>query len=183
MNINSENLVQFVITDINLWSPVLVLLVGMFSWGAYRRGGGQAVTEKMLSWYFFFCMGLLSLQNFIMDIFYPEQLAKDAGLATSAFQYDIGTGDLVFIILGLVGAMTKNYGFRTASLVGYTIWLWSESLKHIYLANVLHTNTAFFNGPTVYIDVGLPILGIILLLASRKQTFGDRVRMFLRRLF
>jgi hypothetical protein len=183
MHITSENLVNFLIVYINLWSPILVLLVGLFSWSAYRRGGGQVVTEKMLSWYSFFCIGLLSLQSFTMDIFYPEQLAKEAGLAASAFQYDIGTGDLVFVILGLVGAISKNYGFRTATIIGYTIWLWSESLKHIYLVNVLNTNTAFFNGPTAYIDVGLPILGIILLLASRKQTLGQRLRMLVRRLF
>jgi hypothetical protein len=183
MQITSENILYFAINYINIWSPILVLLVGLLSWRTYRQSGSQAVLEKMLGWYLFFTVGLLSLHDVIMDFYYPEFSAHVKGIAASAFQYDVGSADLIFVALGFAGAFTKNYGFRCATVIGYSIWLWSETLKHIYLVTVLHTTSPYYTGATAYIDAVLPILGIILVLGSRRQTAKECFRSVLRRWF
>lgn len=160
---------QFIIGNVNIWSPLLVIVIGFFSKQTKRYDGRVAVCEKMLSWFFFFSIGLLSLLGAVMHIFFGNFTAKTIGWLPSPFQYEVGVANLVFAVLGFWAFGNKNYQFRKAVVVGFFIWFLGDAAGHIYQYFIYHNTAAYNAGSTLYSDIYLPIMAVILLRCSKRR--------------
>ena len=85
-----------VFTDFNIWTPILVIIIGLLSRKTFLQGGYAAVKEKMLTWFMFFPVGLMSLYTAIIHIFFGNFTAEAIGWLPSPFQYEVGIANLAF---------------------------------------------------------------------------------------
>ena len=116
--------------------------------------------EIVYRWIAFFAVGLTGFYTFIMHVFYPDMAAAAIGWTNSPFQFEVGIADLGF---GLIAFLSFNasYGFRLATVIGVTCWLWGDAVGHIYQM-IKNQNFAAGNAGTwFWMDVILPIILLI----------------------
>lgn len=163
-------IMQFLLGNPNIWTPLLVLVIGVLSRKTWQQGGRIAICEKMLSWFCFLCLGLFSFYNTILHIFFGTFTAHQIGWQPSPFQYEVGVANAIFAVLGFMAFKIKNYHFRYATLIGFAVWFWGDAIGHIYQLSVLHDTAAYNAGSTLYTDILTPVLGLILLRLSKQQS-------------
>src|SRR5687768_9639230 len=82
--------------------------------------------EIIFRWMSLFPLGLTGIYTFILHVFFSEISAKAIGWQPSPFQFEVGMADLTIGILGVL-AFNANYGFRLATTIAATIFLWGDA--------------------------------------------------------
>lgn len=165
-----EYIIKFLLGYQNLWTPLLVLIIGLLSHKTYRQGGVQLLANKMLKWYFFWCLGFYSLMGSIYHVGFPNFTAAQIGWAPSPFQYEVGVANAVFMVLGFCAFKIQTRHFQLATLIGFCVWFWGDAAGHIYQMLVNHNTAAYNSGLTLYSDIYLPIVGVVLFVMAKKRT-------------
>ncbi|MBT4530779.1 MAG: hypothetical protein HOC27_06190, partial [Phycisphaerae bacterium] len=85
----------------------------------------------------------------------------------SPFQWEVGIANAVVGGLGLL-SLKASRQFRTAVVIGFSIWLWGDAVGHVYQM-VAAGNFAPGNaGPWFWTDVVGPAVLIFFHIANRK---------------
>jgi hypothetical protein len=96
-----------------------------------------------------------------------DDIARSIGWPTgNPFQYEVAVANLAFGVLGLLCIKFRE-GFWTATIVGYGVFL--EGAACIHIREILQAGNWSINnaGPVLVIDVGFPILLLILLILMK----------------
>lgn len=120
------------------------------------------------SYFLLFNIGFSFLYNFIMHVFFGQIAAQFIGWSQSPFQLEVGFASLGFGIVGIISFWTE-IGFRSAAIIGPSIFLWGAAGGHIYQM-VMSNNFAPGNvGVIFWTDILIPILGLSLLALEYKN--------------
>ncbi len=155
-----EQTITFLLSNFTLTFFVLGLIVALVSL-TRQKGRGHAA-EALLSWFFFFALGVTFLYNFVMHVFFSEMAAFFIGWQTSPFQKEVGFASLGFSIVGFL-AFRGSFGTRLAALVGPACFLWGAAAGHVVQMVEAHNYAPGNAGVIFYTDILIPVFGFILL--------------------
>jgi len=122
-----NTLIAFVLGNINIWSPILALVIGLSSAQA-RAGGCAGICTTTLRWFMLLTVGLMGVQAFIMHSVFAGYTAHAIGWKTSPFQYEVAIANLSFGVLGVIAFFKKSYAFRLATGIGFSVWLFGDGV-------------------------------------------------------
>jgi hypothetical protein len=105
---------------------------------------------------------------FLMHAFLPSISAEQIGWQTSPFQYEVAVANLGFGMLCIL-AFSASYGFRLASVIGISVWLWGDAIGHIRQMIVAKNFSPGNAGPWFWSDVLVPLLLIWLIIKLKNQ--------------
>ena len=95
------------------------------------------IIKALFSYLLLFSIGITFVYNFIMHVFFSEMSASFIGWEPSPFQYEVGFASLGFGIVGLL-AFRRTLGFRAASVIGPSFFLWGAAGGHVYQMITTH---------------------------------------------
>lgn len=116
--------------------------------------------EIFYRWIAFFALGLTGFFTFVMHAVYPDMAAANIGWQTSPFQFEVAIADLAFGLLAFL-SFKASYGFRLATVIGVTCWLWGDASGHIYQMIQTHNFAPGNAGSWLLMDILLPLVVII----------------------
>jgi hypothetical protein len=150
-----------------------LFVVGLIFSGAAILRYGQAVnatvvTEKLLSWYLFWTIGVSFLVNFVFHAFFGRMSAAFIGWADSPFQFEVATASLGFSVVGFLAAW-RSFDLRLAAIVGPAMFLLGAAGGHIYQMIIARNLAPGNAGVIFYTDIGLPLFGFVLLWLQARQ--------------
>ena len=158
-----DTIIAFLLGNFNIWTPILAILIGLLSFRLYKQGSA-AVCSRTLTAFLFLTVGLMGVENFIIHVFYGNFAAASIGWKPSPFQYEVAIANLAVGVVGMIAAFTKNLGFRAATIFAFAVWFLGDAAGHVYQLIAKHDHAAYNAGTTLYSDIYLPVIGIILLL-------------------
>ena len=126
-----------------------------------------AASEIYLRWIFLLPLGITGLYAFIMHAFFGTFTAAAIGWSSSPFQYEVAMANLGFGVMGVL-AYKASHGFRVATVVGTTCWLWGDAVGHIYQMITMHNFTVGNAGSWFWMDVLVPLMLIVLLVKTTR---------------
>lgn len=155
--------IRFILSNFTLTFLVIGLFFAAFSlWRQPRPLTARVVVEKLFAWFLFFAIGVTFFYNFVMHVFFGDAAARFIGWQNSPFQAEVGMASLGFAVVGLL-AFHGSFGLRVAAVVGPACFLLGAAAGHIYQMIVAHNFAPGNAGIIFYTDLGVPILGFILL--------------------
>lgn len=125
-------------------------------------------SEILYRWVALLPLGFTAIYAFIMHAFYPDFTAATIGWQNSPFQYEVAMANLGFGVIAIL-SFRASYGFRLATVIANTCWLWGDAVGHSYQM-ISHHNFAPGNaGSWFYMDVLLPFILIICLMKLKSH--------------
>jgi hypothetical protein len=97
-----------------------------------------------------------------MHVFFSEMSASFFGWEHSPFQLEVGFASLGFGIVGLL-AFRQSLGFREASVMGPSVFLWGAAGGHVYQMITTHNFAPGNAGIVFWTDIIIPIIALVLL--------------------
>lgn len=120
------------------------------------------VIDTFFAYFLLFSIGFSFLYNFVMHVFFGDMAAAFIGWAPSPFQLEVGYASLGFGVLGVL-AFWQGLGFRAATIIAPTLFLWGAAGGHIYQMVTAHNFAPGNAGAVFWTDIILPIIGLVLL--------------------
>jgi hypothetical protein len=168
-----------IILVLSNFSLVFLIIGLLFSLGSIARAQqpvDQAlVIEKLLSWYFFWAIGVGYFYNFVLHAFFGKMTAGFIGWADSPFQFEVATASLGFSVAAFLAAF---HGFerRLIAIIGPGFFMLGAAAGHVYQIVTAHNFAPGNAGMILYMDVAIPLFGFLLLwLQHRAGRTGYRV--------
>lgn len=149
----------FVLTNFNVVMFALAMIFIIFHRMFVRH---ISENEIIYRWMAVFALGCTLIYTFVMHAFYPNITAISIGWPPSPFQYEVAIADLAFGVLAIL-SFRASYGFRLATVVGNTIWLWGDAIGHIIQMVTYHNFSVGNAGSWFWMDIIIPIILIICL--------------------
>lgn len=128
----------------------------------------EAPFEVLYRWFALFPLGVTAIFAAIMHAFFPEFTAETIGWQNTPFQFEVAMANLAFGVIAIL-SFKASYGFRLATVISTTCWLWGDALGHIYQINVHHDFAPGNAGSWLYMDMFLPVI-LILAVVKLKQS-------------
>ena len=162
------NFIEFVLSDFTLTFLVIGLICAFASLAFKQKPlDKQQIVEAIFSYFILFSFGINYLYNFIMHVFFAKMSASFIGWANSPFQYEVGFASLGFGIVGII-AFRQNLAFRSASIIGPSLFLWGAAGGHVYQMITSQNFSSGNAGVVFWTDIILPILAFVLLYQQYK---------------
>ena len=119
-----------------------------------------SVYEIIYRWTALLALGVTGLYAFFMHTFFPSLTAENIGWLPSPFQLEVAMANLAFGVMGIL-SFNASYGFRCATVMGSTCWLWGDAVGHLYQL-IQYQNYSIGNaGSWFWMDMMVPIILII----------------------
>lgn len=155
--------IVFVLSNFTLVFFALGLLVSLAAIArAPRPLAGATIVEKLLAWFVLFNIGLSYPYNFVLHGFFGEMTARFIGWADSPFQFEVATASLGFAVVGFLAAF-GSFDLRLAAILAPGLFTLGAAAGHIYQMSVAHNFAPGNAGVILYTDIGIPLLGFLLL--------------------
>lgn len=107
-------------------------------------------------------LGVLGMISFFALTFWPKYTADYIGTSTCIFQQELGNVNLAFSVLGFLCIWFRD-GFRVATVIGFSIWIFADGIGHLYEA-LVNKNYAPGNiGALMMTDLMIPSMLCVLL--------------------
>jgi len=159
-NVDYNLWIAFTLENFALVMLAIAIVFGIIDWIIQKmlhHHGGAVVFYR---WIALLALGFTAIYMFIMHVFYPEMTAKAIGWADSPFQYAMAAADFGFGVIAIL-SFRASYGFRLATVIGNTLWLWGNATVQIY-EMALKNNFALGNTSSwLWMDILIPLLLII----------------------
>ncbi len=126
-------------------------------------------TEIFFRWLVLLPVGITGIFAFIMHAFFPDFTAGTIGWQNSPFQYEVAMANLGFGLMGVL-SFKASYGFRLATVVGNTCWLWGDAIGHIYQMIAFHDFASGNAGSWFWIDLLAPLFFILCIVKLKSKT-------------
>lgn len=131
------------------------------------RNKNLSDSEITFRWLSGVALGLTSLYATLMYAWFPAYSAMQIGWTASPFQLELAMANLAIALLG-ISAVKASFGYRLATVVGSTCWLWGSALAHCFLLHKTQGYTLLDMGSWFWMDMALPIL-LLLTLSHLKR--------------
>lgn len=155
--------IQFVLSNFTLTFLVLGFVASFVALALRPRPWtGAVVVEALLAWFLFFSIGVSFFYNFVMHVFFGEMSARFIGWQQSPFQAEVGMASLGYAVVGFL-AFRGSLGMRLLAIVGPACFLWGAAAGHIVQMIEKHNFAPGNAGIIFYTDIGVPLLGFLLL--------------------
>ena len=132
----------------------------------FRRG--TSGYSLLFRWVALLPLGITGIYAFIMHAFFPDFTASSIGWSSSPFQFEVAMADLAFGVLGIL-AFNASYGFRLATVIGSTCFLWGDAVGHVYQMLMHHNFSVGNAGSWFWIDILLPLVLIFCIYKMRPK--------------
>jgi hypothetical protein len=153
----------FILGNFTLTFLVLGLIVSLTAIARVPKPVGAAlVTEKLLSWFLFFSVGVSYLYNAVFHIFFGQMAASFIGWADSPFQFEVGTASLGMAVGGFLAAF-RSFDLRLGVLVPFSIFTLGAAIVHVYQLAKTGNEAPGNAGVMLYTDFAVPLFGLVLL--------------------
>lgn len=133
-----------------------------------RPRGGARVVEICTRQFMFWVVGMAFLCNFVFHTFFGELAASLIGWDDSPFQGEVGYASLGFALLGFFATFSTG-SVRVGAVLAITPFLWGAAAVHVIdlieSGNFSPGNAGFI----LWLDILLPVVGIVLLVLSRRH--------------
>ena len=167
-----QQLITFILSNFTLTFFVLGLVVAGIALLRRPRPWSRAeVVEALLAWFLFFSIGVSFFYNFVMHVFFGEEAAAFIGWQDSPFQAEVGYASLGFAAVGLL-AFRGGREVRLAAVIGPAQFLWGAAIGHALDMIRSHNFAPGNAGVIFWTDLLLPVFGLALVAASRRQAAG-----------
>jgi len=167
-----ETAIAFLLSNYSLTYLLIGLLVAAGALARQPRPlGADAVVEALLKYYVLFAIGLANLHNFVMHVFFGDLSARFIGWEQSPFQAEVGFASLGFAAVSLF-AYRRGLSVRAAAVIGPSFFSLGAAGGHVYQMITAHNFAPGNAGIVFYTDIGIPLLGFVLLWLSRKHQRG-----------
>ena len=123
--------------------------------------------EIVYRWIALFPVGVTGVYTFVMHVFYPDISAATIGWSPSPFQYEVGIADLGFGVLAIL-SFNASYGFRLATTLGNTVWLWGDAIGHIHQIIAQQNFSSGNAGTWFWMDIFMPVIMLLCILKLRR---------------
>src|SRR4051812_38436355 len=135
----------------------------------HRTRTTDRVAEVLLLWLLVINVGIGGLFGFIGHTVYADIAAASIGWpASNPFQTEVAVANLAIGVLGILCYWFRD-NFWLATVIGNAVWQLGDAVIHIrqiIVANNWAPNNA---GVTLYTDIAIPIVLIVLLAIARRQ--------------
>lgn len=135
----------------------------------------QVAVEKLLAWHVFWVIGIGYLYNFVMHGFFGAMSARFIGWADSPFQFEVATASLGFAVVGFLAAF-RGFDLRLAAIVGPAVFMLGAAAGHAYQMMTAHNFAPGNAGIIFYMDIIIPLFGLLLLLLQRSLAPANKGR-------
>lgn len=157
-----EQWTKMLLSNFSLFMFILAIIVSLI----IKIFSDIKMSEIMLRWVTLLAVGVTGVYTFVLHAFFPAISANTIGWTVSPFQYEVAIADLTIGVLGLF-AYRATLGFRLATVLATTIWLWGDAIGHIHQM-IIHYNYANGNaGSWFWMDFLIPLTLIITYRQSR----------------
>lgn len=129
------------------------------------------VMDTLVSWLFFFGIGMWGILGSYAHTALADETARSIGWAPgSPFQYEVAMGNLAYGICGVI-ASRANMGFRWATALFVTIFMWGAAVGHIREILTAQNMAPYNSGFLLYTAILLPaaILGLLIALSRQPK--------------
>ncbi|WP_367606983.1 DUF6790 family protein [Legionella sp. W05-934-2] len=168
-----QGLIAFALGNFTLSLFVLSLLfVGVALLRMPKPRGKAQVIDKLFAYFLLFNIGISYLYNFVMHVFFGDMAAAFIGWSQSPFQLEVGFASLGFCVVGLL-SFWGNLGFRAATILAPSFFLWGAAGGHIYQMIVAHNFAPGNAGIIFWSDILIPIIGLTLLYMQYQHPIGQ----------
>lgn len=164
---SSSSLFYLLISYLQVWCPVAAFLISLFRSRLFGQFDFSKFAEQLLLQLLFWAVGVECLIIFILFMWFPHVAGSYTNLVLSRFSYDLSMVNLSFAVLGFA-SLLSSLGFRTATALGYSIWIFGDGLGH--LNNILagissppHVKSMFYS------DLVVPLVIIVTLLVVNQK--------------
>ena len=125
--------------------------------------------QILANWIFLFGIGLTGIFGFFGHTVMADYTANFIGWPTgSPFQTEVAIANLGLGVLGIISFFTKSYGFKLATLIEVTIFLWGAAIGHVY-HTINDGNSSGGNYGMIIPDIIIPLAIITLFLIAYKN--------------
>ena len=160
-----SNLIRLALSNFGLCMLALAIVFSIVQLIVNKKLG---FFEIVYRWFSYFPLGLTAIYAFIMHVFYPDFTAATIGWPNSPFQYEVAMADLGFGVIALL-SFRASYGFRLATVIANTCWLWGDTVGHSYQM-IVYRNFSLGNaGSWFYMDVFLPVILLICIVGLKRR--------------
>ncbi|MGB7292062.1 MAG: DUF6790 family protein [Thermodesulfobacteriota bacterium] len=163
-----EQLVKLIFEYFSIILLVLAVVVALVT---YPSGGGTpgvTISENLYRWISLLGAGVVGVYVFFAHAFFSSITAEQIGWQTSPFQHEVAVANLGFGILCIL-AFSASYGFRLASVIGISVWLWGDAIVHIRQMIIAKNFSPGNAGPWFWSDVLVPLILIWLIIKLKNQ--------------
>lgn len=129
--------------------------------------------EIVFRWIALFPLGLTGIYTFILHVFFSDVSAKAIGWSASPFQFEVGMADLAIGVLGML-AFSASYGFRVATTIAATIFLWGDAIGHIYQMLKFQNFAPGNAGSWFWMDIIIPLILIFCIINLKPRNLFAR---------
>jgi len=152
------NYIALVLGNFGLVMFILATVIALFHKIFWWRT--LSLSEIIYRWFSLLPLGITSLYLFGMHMFYPGYIAAILGWANSPFQFEVAIANLAFGLIAII-SFRASYGFRLATVIGTTCWLWGNALTSIYQMAMNNHFVFDVAGPWCWLDILVPLLLIL----------------------
>jgi hypothetical protein len=163
-----EQLTKLIFGYFSIILLALGVVVALATYQSGRSTPGISLSENLYRWNSLLGAGVVGVYVFFIHAFMPSVSAEQIGWQTSPFQHEVAVANLGFGILCIL-AFSAGYGFRLASVIGISIWLWGDAIVHIRQMIVAKNFSPGNAGPWFWSDVLVPPLLIWLIIKLKNQ--------------
>lgn len=153
--------------------PLTFLLIGFLAAAISflkkrSRPQGANGKEEIFAYFLLFPLSISFFYNFVMHVFFGEMAARFIGWQNSPFQAEVGFASLGFAVVALL-AFRGSHGLRTGAVVGPSLFLLGAAAGHVRQMIVAHNFAPGNAGVIFYMDILIPLLGLVLLWAEHRR--------------
>ncbi|OGT36937.1 MAG: hypothetical protein A3F11_09175 [Gammaproteobacteria bacterium RIFCSPHIGHO2_12_FULL_37_14] len=151
---------------------LLAIIIALIDWPIQRIRGQASAYEVFYRWTALLPLGFTALYAFAMHAFFPIYTASIIGWQNSPFQFEVAAANLGFGMIGVL-SFRASYGFRLATVIGNTFWLWGDAVGHLYQILMSRDLTVGNAGTWFWMDIIIPLVLIICITRLKTQpSFG-----------
>ncbi len=149
---------------------VLLILVPPLSAYVHQLIGhaGLAYPHLLLRHLVFIGVGVQGAAAGLKQIFAGQSVAAYTGWTFSPFVAELGLMNLSYGVLGLIAPFASR-GWMVAAALGYGIFLLGAAIGHVHDMATTGNLSLGNAGPTLWSDILIPLVLLILLIATRKD--------------
>ncbi len=127
------------------------------------------VLELLLLYQIVFSIGLTSLVAFFGLTFLDEYIADYTGWPASPFEQQLANVNLAFGCLGVLSIWYRE-NFWLATVLGFSIWIFSDGVHHYYDYLIRRNDSAGNIGVPLWTDLLVPAFLMILQFLYTRRT-------------
>lgn len=145
---------------------IAAIVTAAIDWPIQKVRTGATAQETFFRWVALLPLGVIGIYTAILHAFFPDFTAASIGWASSPFQFEVAAADLGIGLLGIF-AFRASYGFRLATVIVSTCFLWGCAIGHIFQM-VFRNNFSIGNaGSWFWMDIIIPLVLILCIIKLR----------------